>query len=107
MAKAAVAAPELLSERLWGALKAEVEALGVEESGGKTRLDAIGTLTRTLEKLLDLRRLEALALAGSDENEKREAERLGRLMLSRLRALDARRVRGELLLPSVPGTGSA
>ncbi|WP_157944516.1 hypothetical protein [Mangrovicella endophytica] len=66
-------------------------------SGAKERIEAIGQLTRTLEKLLELRRLEALAQAGANEASDAETVALRQEMLKRLKALDARRRAGPSL----------
>ncbi|RIY01282.1 hypothetical protein D3218_07890 [Aureimonas flava] len=101
----------LLSERLFAALTAEVSALerrprrvadkpgepvpkktAAERSAeAKARVEAISQLTRTLEKLLDLRQLEALARETGRREDEAEAEGLRTEMLRRLRAIDARR----------------
>lgn len=94
---------ELVSERLWRALTGEVDALEASappegEAPGKARLDAIGTLARVLEKLLELRRLEALARRDGEDGEGGEGARLRDELVRRLRLLDERRARGERLL---------
>ncbi|WP_416356023.1 hypothetical protein ACLNGM_18250 [Aureimonas phyllosphaerae] len=101
----------LLSERLFAALTAEVSALEkrprrVAETPGvpvpkkttaerageaKARVEAISQLTRTLEKLLELRRLEALSRETGRREDTAEADALRAEMLKRLRAIDARR----------------
>lgn len=70
---------------------ASCEGIG---AGAKGRIEAIGQVTRTLEKLLELQRFEALAMRGEDEDG--EAARLAAEMMRRLRALDARRERPTL-----------
>lgn len=78
--------------------KAEVPERGAScegiGAGAKGRIEAIGQVTRTLEKLLELHRLEALAMRGEDEDG--EAVRLAAEMMRRLRSLDARRERPTL-----------
>ncbi|WP_279477809.1 hypothetical protein [Aureimonas sp. SK2] len=101
----------LLSERLFAALTAEVGALEkrprrVSETPGepvpkktaaeraaeaKARVEAISQLTRTLEKLLELRQLEALSRETGRREDEAEAEHLRAEMMKRLRAIDARR----------------
>jgi hypothetical protein len=66
------------------------------EAGAKGRVEAVALVTRTLEKLLELKRLEALSARG-DTDEDAEAARLAAEMLRRLRALDARRRGGAVL----------
>ena len=61
-----------------------------DAAGAKARVEAVALVTRTLEKLLELKRLEALSARG-DMDEDAEAARLAEEMLRRLRALDARR----------------
>ncbi len=87
------------------ALEAEVEDNNPENgegsrSGAKARIEAIGQVTRTLEKLLELRRLEALAMVTGQEEDAAETQKLRREMLKRLRAIDARRAKGAGLLPA-------
>lgn len=104
----------LLSERLLAVLTREMDALeesskefkhssggdpvvgGGVSAGAKGRIEAVGQMTRTLEKLLELTRLEAMAARG-DEDEDGEAARLRDELLKRLRALDARRRVGPTL----------
>lgn len=110
-----------LSERLLAVLRREMDALeagdkelrprsgrggGTAEAaeaggpaslgGAKGRIEAVGQMTRTLEKLLELKRLEALEARG-DGDEDDEAARLREEMLKRLKALDARRRAGPTL----------
>ncbi|WP_185983134.1 hypothetical protein [Aureimonas mangrovi] len=96
-----------LADRLTVLLKAELTALEaarkVERADAdedvhsrpaevKARVEAVSQITRTLEKLLELRRLEALGEAeGEDEA---ETGRLRDELMARLRALDARREAG-------------
>jgi hypothetical protein len=106
-------AKRTLSQRLLAALTGEVRTLermmrataaaeaeaaegGTFAAGAKARVDAIGSLTRTLEKLLDLARLETAAARGGAEEES-EAERLRAELMKRLRAIDARRGGGRRL----------
>lgn len=111
---------ELLSDRLFALLMREVERLEregkdegpiskarVDDDAGapaaksrapargsfKERADALSLLTRTLEKLLELRTLEASA--GRDDET--ETLRLREEFMRRLRALDARRLGGPRL----------
>ena len=105
-----------LSERLLVVLTGEIEALEkvvkdykpnpaeagkraageeVNAAGAKGRIEVIGQATRTLEKLLELKRLEALAMRGGGD-EDGEAVRLAAELMKRLRALDARRERPTL-----------
>jgi hypothetical protein len=101
-----------LADRLTVLLKAELTSLEaarkIERAGGertgaeedavsrpadvKARVEAVSQITRTLEKLLELRRLEALGEA-EDEDEA-ETGRLREELMTRLRALDARREAG-------------
>ncbi|MBB3934489.1 hypothetical protein [Aureimonas phyllosphaerae] len=101
----------LLSERLFAALTAEVSALekrprrvpetpgeplpkktAAERAGeAKARVEAISQLTRTLEKLLELRQLEALSRETGRREDTAEADTLRTEMLKRLKAIDARR----------------
>lgn len=62
----------------------------------KERIDLLLHLTRVLEKLLELRRLEILAVQGGGEDEA-ETARLRNELLSRLRNLDAKRRGGPTL----------
>ena len=109
---------ELLSDRLFALLMREVERLEredkddgpisrarVDDDAGapaarskargsfKERADALSLLTRTLEKLLELRVLEASA--GRDDET--ETLRLREEFMRRLRSLDARRIGGPRL----------
>ncbi|MEH6718918.1 MAG: hypothetical protein V7704_08575 [Aurantimonas endophytica] len=79
-----------------GATAASGAAVGAKRMGSKERIEHIGQMAKVLEKLLELRRLETLAAAGGPQDDA-EAARLGAELLSRLRSLDARRQRGELL----------
>lgn len=92
-----------MADRLMAALDAEMRALErtLEENnpengraGGKVRIDAIGQVTRTLEKLLELRRLEALANATGEEADAAETAKARAEMMKRLRAIDERREAG-------------
>ncbi|MCB8836107.1 hypothetical protein [Aurantimonas sp. VKM B-3413] len=69
----------------------------------KERAEALGQLTRTLEKLLELKRLEMLAGQGGAED-RAETERLRAEFLLGLRNLDARRRAGPTLFD--PQTGA-
>jgi hypothetical protein len=74
----------------------------------KARIEAIGHLTRSLEKLLELREIEALGRSAAAEGDDAETERLRAEMLKRLRALDARRVEGGgLFAPGPSAEGGA
>ena len=93
----------LLSERLLAVLRQEMAALeaDLDESEGppggmKSRIEAVGQMTRTLEKLLELKRLEALEARGGEDGDG-ETARLRAEMLRRLQALDARRRGGPAL----------
>ena len=66
----------------------------------KERIDALGQLTRTLEKLLDLKRLERLASEGGQADEA-ETRRLRAELLTRLKSLDMRRREGATLFVGV------
>ncbi len=68
----------------------------------KERIDLLVLMTRTLEKLLELRRLEMLAAQGGDEDEA-ETARLREELLNRLRSLDARRRAGPALFDTARG----
>lgn len=113
-----------LSQRLMQALTGEVRALekmiahvkaveddfsietGTMAAGAKARVDAIGNLTRTLQKLLELTRLEGLAARGGADEES-EAERLRAELMKRLRAIDARRGSGLRLFENAASAGIA
>ncbi|MEX6505630.1 hypothetical protein [Jiella sp. M17.18] len=69
----------------------------------KERTDALSQLTRTLEKLLELKRLEMLAQQGGAEDAA-ETERLRAELLAGLRSLDGRRRAGPTLFD--PETGA-
>ncbi|WP_062113766.1 hypothetical protein [Aureimonas sp. AU40] len=108
---------KLLSDRLLRALTEELAQLEagrptrrrgtdgdentpLRSADGKARIEAIGQLTRSLEKLLELREIEALGRSAAAEGDDVETERLRAEMLKRLRALDARRAeRGGLFAP--------
>lgn len=113
----------LLSGRLLRVLTREMDALerasdaarpkpaedgggegAADAAGSKARIEAVGQMTRTLEKLLDLRRLEALAVSGDSDDA--EAARLREELLRRLRALDARRRAGATLFGDAGFSGS-
>ena len=70
--------------------------------GAKERIDALGQLTRTLEKLLELKRLEGIAVQGEAAGEA-ETARLRAELLDRLRSLDARRRAGPTLFDPLTG----
>ncbi|MEE2952412.1 MAG: hypothetical protein VYD57_14365 [Pseudomonadota bacterium] len=59
-------------------------------SGAKERIETIGLLARTLEKLIDLKRLEANE--GPDGQEGPETERLRDELLRRLKLMERRRL---------------
>lgn len=65
-------------------------------ASAKERVESIGQAARTLEKLLELKRLERLAVEGGDADAA-ETARLREEFLSRLRSLDARRREGATL----------
>lgn len=73
-----------------------------EFAAAKERIDLLVQMTRTLEKLLELRRLEMLAAQGGAEDEA-ETARLREELLSRLRSLDARRRAGPALFDTETG----
>ncbi|WP_152045365.1 hypothetical protein [Aureimonas psammosilenae] len=117
----AARAKRTLSERLMKALTGEVRVLErmllrrsspeeapdpAEAAGAKARVDAIGNLTKTLEKVLELTRLEGLSAKGRAEDEG-EAERLRAELMKRLRALDARRSGGRRLFPDFSNAAGA
>lgn len=107
---AAMESGALLSERLMRALTIEVRALEKASKalraraaetgeadpapGAKARVEAISQSARTLEKLLELQRLEALQQKTDSEDDAAETDRLRAEMLKRLRAMDARRAAG-------------
>ncbi len=117
----------LLSERLFAALTAEVGALEkrprrVSETPGepvpkktaserageaKARVEAISQLTRTLEKLLELRQLEALSRETGRLEDTVQADALRAEMLKRLKAIDARRGGGAGLFDAMSPGGEA
>ncbi len=120
-----VGARTLLSDRLLRALTQELARLeagrparrkaGAGEEGeaagpgrgadAKARIEAIGQLTRSLEKLLELREIEALRHRADSEGDDVETERLRAEMLKRLRAMDARRASGGGLFGEAPALG--
>lgn len=69
---------------------------------GKARIDAIGQLTRTLEKLLELKRLETVNRKQASEGDDAETQRLRGELLRRLKALDARRQEAGRLIEGTP-----
>ena len=73
---------------------------GAMRGGFKERADALILLTRTLEKLLELRSLEARA----GEDDEAETLRLREAFMRRLRSLDARRAGGPKLFGDEAGT---
>ncbi len=73
-----------------------------EFAAAKERIDLLVQMTRTLEKLLELRRLEMLAAQGGDEDGA-ETARLREELLNRLRNLDARRRAGPALFDTATG----
>lgn len=93
-----------VADRLLALLRVELRAFetSVKDTGpnndasamsGRVRFETIAQMTKTLEKLLDLKRLERLADVPEAADEG-EARRLRSEMMRRLRALDARRVLG-------------
>ena len=94
-------------EWYWGATVAPLRRYAPAKAGGeaasaprrasaKERVESIGQAARTLEKLLELKRLERLAVEGGDADAA-ETARLREEFLSRLRSLDARRREGATL----------
>ncbi|WP_206454857.1 hypothetical protein [Aurantimonas marina] len=73
-----------------------------EFAAAKERIDLLVQMTRTLEKLLELRRLEVLAAQGGAEDEAETAQ-LREELLNRLRSLDARRRAGPALFDTATG----
>ncbi|MER0238657.1 hypothetical protein [Fulvimarina sp. MAC8] len=61
-----------------------------KDRGGKERIDMIAQMTRTLEKLIDLKRAE-MADEASREGDPAETERLSRELVKRLKVLDRKR----------------
>lgn len=73
--------------------------------GTRQRFETIAQMTKLLEKLLDLKRLERSVVC-DDGEEGPEARRLQAEMMKRLRALDRRRREGEgLFASSVEASG--
>ena len=64
-----------------------------DAAGTRHRFDAIAQMTKLLEKLLDLKRLERSVVC-DDGEEGPEARRMQAEMMKRLRALDRRREAG-------------
>ena len=75
-------------------------AAGLPLGLAKERIDVLGQLTRTLEKLLDLKRLERLA-SESGQTDEAETRRLRAEFLARLKSLDRRRREGPTLFVGV------
>lgn len=73
--------------------------------GAKGRIEALGHMVRTLEKLLELKQLEALS-AGGGEAPDAEAERLAAELMKRLRVLDRRRRGGTMVSASASASAS-
>ena len=103
------AAPASLTNRLLAVLTDEMATLEGEAAAGtagpasgKARLDALGQMTRTLEKLIELKRLEA---GGAGDGA--DAPRLRREMMRRLRALEARRNLAARAVGAAAGGASA
>ncbi|MEF2073822.1 hypothetical protein [Consotaella aegiceratis] len=71
----------------------------------KARIEAIGQMTRTLEKLLELKQLEALAMRGADDADDAETLRLREEMMKRLKAIDAQRLDGAGLFGEAEAAG--
>lgn len=95
-----------------GVLERSVEPLRAEDGeardlavGAKGRIEALGQMVRTLEKLLELKQMETLS-AGGAEAPDAEAERLAAELMRRLRVLDGRR-RGVSAVPSADGPVAA
>ncbi len=74
----------------------EAASAPARRATAKERVESIGQAARTLEKLLELKRLERLAVEGGDADAA-ETARLREEFLSRLRSLDARRREGATL----------
>lgn len=107
MVKAArTKAGKLMADRLAMLLQSDLSALErhFQENGPdeaqvaataiKGRVEAVSQITRTLEKLLELRRLEALTLEEASAEDEAETQRLRDELMRRLRAVDARRIEG-------------
>ena len=83
-------------ERSVEPLQAEAEESGRDiAAGAKGRIEALGHMVRTLEKLLELKQMEALASGQGAEAPDAEAERLAAELMRRLRVLDRRRRAGQ------------
>ncbi|MEF2551766.1 hypothetical protein VQ042_10415 [Aurantimonas sp. A2-1-M11] len=80
----------------------DVAPVAVRRVSAKERVESIGQAARTLEKLLELKRLETLAGQGGGEDAA-ETARLREEFLSRLRSLDARRRAGATLFDAQTG----
>ncbi|KQT55262.1 MULTISPECIES: hypothetical protein [unclassified Aureimonas] len=89
-------------ERSVEPLKAEDGEIRDVATGAKGRIEALGQMVRTLEKLLELKQLEALA-AGGTEAPDAEAERLAAELMRRLRVLDRRRRGGVKVVAAADG----
>lgn len=99
-------ADKLMADRLAMLLRSDLSALErhfqegspneapVAASAIKGRVEAVSQITRTLEKLLELRRLEALSLEEASAEDEAETQRLRDELMRRLRAVDARRIEG-------------
>lgn len=83
-----IAAVEVLNkENSPSAIKPDA---AVKERSGKERIDMISQMTRTLEKLIDLKRVEAAENATRD-GDPAETERLSKELVKRLQVLDRKR----------------
>ncbi|SJZ65569.1 hypothetical protein [Consotaella salsifontis] len=105
-AKTKRAAPSTVAE---GPVKAASARTVRRPAGGdlKGRIEAIGQMTRTLEKLLELKQLEALTMRGGGAEDDAETVRLREEMMKRLKAIDARRAVGSSLFAEVAGEPAA
>ena len=95
-----------MAERMTRLLNADLAALelrfkdngpdaeGSSPNAVKARVEAVSQIARTLEKLLDLKRLEALAQEAASGEDEAETAKLRKELMSRLRAVDARRFDG-------------
>lgn len=94
--------PRLAKGRKAAPTRTKAEPSGADLKG---RVEAIGQMTRTLEKLLELQRLEALAARSAGEADAAETERLREELMRRLRAIDARREGGPRLFDAKGALG--
>lgn len=97
-----------------GVLERFVEPLQADEAvaerdlavGAKGRIEALRQMVRTLEKLLELKQLETLAVGGAEAPDA-EAERLAAELMRRLRVLDRRRRSGAAAVAASDAEGAA